>query len=159
MTRLKLLILFLSCLWLTTIEAQESVMVTGGKATGDGSVCYSVGQVVYTTQTGPNGSVIPGLQQPYEISVVTGIEEARKIQLECKAYPNPATEMLYLDVDDYKIQNLEYRLYNLNGILLANEKISSKQTGIQTGNLSSAVYLLLVTDNHAIIKKFKIIKK
>ena len=34
-----------------------------------------VGQVVYITSTGINGSVAQGVQQPYEISVITGVNE------------------------------------------------------------------------------------
>jgi hypothetical protein len=42
----------------------------GGEATGSGgSVSYSVGQVVYTTNTGINGSVAQGVQQPYEFQM------------------------------------------------------------------------------------------
>ncbi len=40
-------------LWAGLAQAQESVNATGGDATGSGgTVAYSVGQVVYTTNTG-----------------------------------------------------------------------------------------------------------
>jgi hypothetical protein len=53
------------------LHAQESPTSTGGDATGaGGSSSYSVGQVVYTTATGINGSVAQGVQQAYEISVI-----------------------------------------------------------------------------------------
>ena len=69
-------------LGLTGLQAQTSVNATGGDASGSGgSVSYSVGQVVYTTNTGTSGSVAQGVQQPYEISVVTAIEEAKGINL------------------------------------------------------------------------------
>ena len=64
------------------LQAQEVISSSGGNVSGSGgSVSYSVGQVVYTTNTGTNGSVAQGVQQPYEISVVTGIEEATNINL------------------------------------------------------------------------------
>jgi hypothetical protein len=58
---------------LSTIHAQEAIPAGGGNASGSGgSASYSVGQVVYTTNTGTNGSAAQGVQQPYEISVVSG---------------------------------------------------------------------------------------
>lgn len=91
------LVLILS---ISTTMAQSSVNATGGNASGDGgSASYSVGQVVYTANTGTNGSVAQGVQQPYEISVVTGIEEAHDIKLSVSVYPNPATDYLTLKAD------------------------------------------------------------
>ena len=81
-------------------QAQETVPATGGNASGSGgSASYSIGQMVYTTNTGTNGSVAQGVQQPYEISVITGIEEAKGISLNCSAYPNPTIEFITLKVD------------------------------------------------------------
>ena len=57
------------------LHAQETVPATGGDATrAGGSSSYTLGQVVYTTNTGTNGSVAQGVQQPYEISISVGIE-------------------------------------------------------------------------------------
>ncbi len=68
---LKLSAILLLGLGLTGLQAQTSVNATGGNASGSGgSASYSVGQVVYTTHTGTNGSVAQGVQQPFEISVV-----------------------------------------------------------------------------------------
>ncbi|MEJ5266144.1 MAG: hypothetical protein WHT29_12590, partial [Bacteroidales bacterium] len=98
--KLKLSAIILLGLGLTGLQAQESVNATGGNAFGSGgSVSYSVGQVVYTTNSGTNGSVAQGVQQPYEISVVTGLEEAKGINLSVSAYPNPTTDYLTLRID------------------------------------------------------------
>ena len=52
------------------LHAQENTTAAGGEATGSGGTAsYSVGQVVYTTVTGTNGSVAQGVQHPYEISI------------------------------------------------------------------------------------------
>jgi len=80
--KLKLSAVLLLGLGLTGLQAQESVNATGGNASGSGgSASYSVGQVAYQTHTGTNGSVSEGVQQPFEISVVTAIEEAKGINL------------------------------------------------------------------------------
>ena len=113
--KLKLCIMLLLVLILTGLKAQEAIPSSGGNASGSGgSVNYSFGQIVYTTNTGINGSVAQGVQQPYEISVVTGVEEANGINLIWTAYPNPATDHLQLKVEsnfNFSLSTLTYSLY------------------------------------------------
>ncbi len=157
--KLKLSAVLLLGLGLTGLQAQESVNATGGNASGSGgSASYSVGQVVYTTNTGTNGSVAQGVQQPYEISVETGIEEAKGINLSVSAYPNPTTDYLTLSIGEFEISNLSYQLYDMNGKLLQSEKISGNQTSIVMSNLVPANYFVKVIQGNKEVKTFKIIK-
>ena len=146
-------------LGLTGLQAQTSVNATDGDVSGSGgSVSYSVGQVVYTTHTGTSGSVAEGVQQPYEISVVTGLEEAQSINLSVTAYPNPTTDYLTLRIDEFEISNLSFQLYDMNGKLLQNEKITGNQTSIVMSNLLPATYFVKVIQGNKEVKTFKIIK-
>jgi len=157
--KLKLSAVLLLGLGLTGLQAQESVNASGDNASGGGgSASYSVGQVVYTTNTGANGSVAQGVQQPYEISVVTAIEEAKGINLSVTAYPNPTTDYLTLGIDEFEISNLSYQLYDMNGKLLQSEKITGNQTSIIMSNLVPATYFVKVIQGNKEVKTFKIIK-
>ena len=157
--RLKLSALLFLGLGLTGLQAQTSVNATGGNASGSGgSASYSVGQLAYTTNTGTNGSVSEGVQQPFEISIVTGIEEAKGINLSVSAYPNPTTDYLTLSIGEFDISNLSYQLYDMNGKLLQNEKITGNQTSIAMGNLVPANYFVKVIQGNKEVKTFKIIK-
>ncbi len=157
--RLKLIALVLSGFALTGLHAQESFNATGGNSLGSGgSVSYSVGQVVYTTDTGTNGSVAQGVQQPYEISVVTAIEEAKGISLMIAAYPNPATDYLHLKIESEKLEDLSFQLYDISGRLLQNEIITDIQTSIFMGDLLPAIYFVKVVQGNKELKTFKIIK-
>ena len=157
--RLKLSAVLLLGLGLTGLQAQTSVNATGSNASGSGgTVSYSVGQVVYTNNTGTNGSVAQGVQQPFEISIVTGIEEAKGINLSVSAYPNPTTDYLTLSIGEFDISNLSYQLYDMNGKLLQNEKITGNQTSIAMGNLVPANYFVKVIQGNKEVKTFKIIK-
>jgi len=143
----------------TTGQAQNSIPASGGNASGSGgTVSYSIGQVVYTNYTGTNGSVAQGVQQPYEISVVTGIVEAKDISLEIDVYPNPATDFVKLKIENYEVKNLRYQLYDINGSLLKDNKVEGNETSISMQNLLPSVYFLKITDNNKVIKTFKIIK-
>ena len=149
---------------LSTVTAQESLNATGGNASGSGgSASYSVGQVVYTPNSGTNGSVAQGVQQPFEISVVTGIEEAKDINLSVSAYPNPTTDYLTLSIGEFDISNLSYQLYDMQGKLLQSGKITGNQTSIVMSNLVPATYFVkVIVKTQGIasqeVKTFKIIK-
>lgn len=160
----KSVIVFTLVISTMTIRAQDAISASGGNASGGGgSVSYSVGQVVYTTNTGTNGSVAQGVQQPFEISVVTGIENSMKINLSCKAYPNPATTLLTLKVENFDHQNLSYQLYEISGKLLEDKKLEGDETTIFMEHRQAATYLLKVVQTinstSLEIKIFKIIKK
>jgi len=142
-----------------TIQAQNAIPASGGNASGSGGTAsYTVGQVVYTTNTGTTGSAAQGVQQPFEISVITAIEQAEYITLVCSVYPNPASDIITLKVENYDNENLSYRLYDINGIMLENKKITGNEIIILMGDLSPSVYFLKVIDNQKEIKTFKIIK-
>ena len=158
MKRVTLITLFICCIGLTGLNAQNAVPASGGNGTGSGgTVSYTVGQVVYTTITN-SGSVAQGVQQPYEISVITAIEAAKEISLEMSVYPNPATDYLKLVIDgEVKTQSIA-SLYDINGNLLRTVKIEGQETIISMQTLLPSTYFLKVTDNKKVIKTFKIIK-
>lgn len=154
--KVKLSVLLLG-LGLTT-QAQQVTTATGGNASGSGgTVAYSVGQIVYTTNTGTTGSVAQGVQQPYEISIVLGIED-NSIKLELTAYPNPTTNFLTLNVGNAELSTLSFQLYDISGKLIESRKIISSTETIGMGNLPNAIYFLKVANNNNEVKTFKIIK-
>ena len=99
-----------------------------------------------------------GIQQPYEILVISGIDEAEVISLEISVYPNPISDFLKLKLGSYNLEKLYFKLYDFNGSLVRTGEILSKETVIQTGDLAPAVYYLQINDNENEVKTFKIIK-
>ena len=142
------------------VQAQNVIPGTGGNATGTGgTLSYTIGQIAYSVNTGTNGSVAQGVQQPFEISVITGIEEAEDITLEFSVYPNPANSFVILKIENYEVENLRFQLYDISGKLLQNKKIVDKETIISLETHLPATYFLKVTDKNKELKVFKIIKK
>jgi hypothetical protein len=155
----KLLIAFWLLVIVLSIKAQTTIPATGGDATGaGGSSSFSVGQMVYTTNTGTNGSVAEGVQQPYEISVLVGIEQAGFTNFYCSVYPNPATDLLTLETETSDNENLIYQLYDMMGKLLLSERLIDIKTSISMANLAPSTYFLKVTDNQNVSKIFKVVK-
>ena len=159
--KVKLTAIFLLSFGIAGLQAQEAVTASGGDASGSGgSTSYSIGQVFYITNTGTNSSVAQGVQQPMEISVVTTLEEAKGINLSCKAYPNPTTDFLTLKVENYDNTNLAYQLFDMNGKLIETNRLEGKQTNIDMSNIVPATYFLKVIQSNKDkeVKTFKIIK-
>ena len=140
------------------IIAQQAINASGANATGSGgSVSYSVGQVLYTTNSGFNGSSAQGVQQPYEISTTLSLPEANDIRL-MSVYPNPTTNRVVLNVGNYGTTNLSLQFIDSNGRILLENKIINIETNLDIENYPVAIYFLKVMDKNSAIKIFKIIK-
>ena len=141
-----------------TAQAQQATTSTGGNASGiGGTVAYSVGQIVYTTHAGITGSVAQGVQQPYEIPIVLGIDN-HSIKLELTTYPNPTTNFLTLNVGNTELSTLNFQLYDISGKIIESRKITTTIETIAMENLPTTTYFLKVTNNNKEVKTFKIIK-
>ena len=141
-----------------TAKAQQGTNATGGNASGSGgTLAYTVGQIVYTTNTGTTASVAEGVQQAYEISIVQGIDN-HSINLELNAYPNPTTNFLTLHVGKAELSTFNFELYDIIGKLIESRKIISSSETIAMENLPTATYFLKVSNNNNEVKSFKIIK-
>jgi hypothetical protein len=155
----KLCAVFLLGIGLTSLHAQESIPTSGGDVSGNGgSVSFSVGQLVYITNTGTDGSAAQGVQQPFEISVISEFEEAKRISVQCSVYPNPTKDYLTLKIENVVLTTLIFSLYDSNGKLLESKKIEDEETNLVLGNLIPGDYFLKVTDDNKEVKSFKIIK-
>ena len=155
----KLIITILFFFGLNHLHAQEAVPTAGGNVLGSGgSVSYTVGQIFYQTQSDTDGSVAEGVQQPYEISVITAIQETKNIILSVSAYPNPTKDNLTLNISELDLSGLSYQLFNFQGSILQNEIITSPKTIIKMSNYLPASYFIKVIKNNEEVKTFKIIK-
>lgn len=139
-------------------QAQQSANAAVGDATGSGgSVAYSVGQVVYTANNGPSGTVSQGVQQAYEIFLI-GINETQ-LNNSLSVFPNPTVDNLTLQISDYNNENLSYQLYDIQGKLVNKGQIITKQTQIKTASLPPDTYFIKVLNQeNKHVQSFKIIK-
>ena len=161
MRHASLLTITLLCLSfaLTQVYAQQAIPAAGGEASGSGgSVSYSVGQTFFSFIFGPDGSLAEGVQQPYEISMTTGTEEAKGIDLIMSVFPNPAVDFLTLKIENHPLENLSYHLYDIKGRVLQNQEVTENLTSIDMSRLLPSSYFLKVMDKKKMIKTFKIIK-
>lgn len=139
-------------------QAQESSNASGGDAIGSGgTIAYSVGQIVYTSNTGVTGTVNQGVQHAYEIFTV-GIKETA-LNISLTAFPNPTTDNLTLQISDYNNEKLMYQLFDMQGKQLSNGQVTAQQTQINMNGLPSATYLInVINQENKKVQSFKIVK-
>lgn len=139
-------------------DAQSSPVAAGNEGTGTGgTVSYSIGQIDYITAQGSGGIMTEGVQQPYEIYTIVGVGEV-EVSLNMAVFPNPVRDLLNLQIDRFNNENMSFKLYSLEGNLVMDQKITTKQTQLDLSGLALSTYLLQVLTDGKEIKTFKIIK-
>ncbi len=145
------------CSSLSTVMSQEAIPAAGGEASGSGGrVSYTAGQIFYHTFEGVTGTVAEGVQQPYEVYVVSVIDEVAGT---VSAFPNPVSDLLKVKVEKEMLKNLDFQLFDMSGRLIESRKVISEITEIKMYGLKPGVYFLKVIDNEKKIKSFKIVKR
>jgi hypothetical protein len=139
--------------------AQESVNAIGGVDTGTGgTVSFSVGQMVYTTDSKEAGSVVQGIQRPYRITT-TDIKKVND-DISFKAYPNPSSDDLFLEMNAYCSEKMVCQLYDMHGKLLMTNPIESPKTQINMRALAVGSYVIHIYDSkNQAIQTIQIIKE
>lgn len=155
---MKIIITFFALFSQLVVFSQSNTVTTGKTTTGaTGSATYSIGQIDYQTNSSSSGTISQGIQQAFEI-VTLSTNDVPQIQLVATVYPNPTVQDITLTIKEYDLTNLEYTLFDLQGRIISNGKITQNETQIEMGHLSSANYFLKVSQANKDLKTFKIIK-
>ena len=141
------------------IISQEIISSFGGDSSGSGgSSSYTIGQVFFNTIESDNGSLVQGVQQPFEFQTLSN-PALVTVQLIAVTYPNPTTDYVVLKITDIALENLQYTLFDINGKTIDSQYITTSNTEIIMKNFSVGMYLLKLTKENQPLKTFKIIKK
>lgn len=142
----RVIVFFICILSISSLRAQEGFITTGGNNTGSGgSVSFSTGLVAYTTNYGTDVQMIQGIQQPYEISVISTTERPiQKTALFISAFPNPTSDFLTLKIENHYNSFTFFQLFDYNGKLLKSKTSTKNETIVNMSNYPSAVYFLKV---------------
>jgi hypothetical protein len=148
--------LFASVLSLNVVQAQNNTVSSGGDASGsNGSISFTVGQVFYTSAEGDNGSVSQGVQQAYDIGVITGVENR---SIEATLYPNPTVGNVQLDIADFTQNTYEMNLFDAAGKLIISQKIASSTSSFSLTDYASGLYTLSILKDNEQVKSFRIVR-
>lgn len=141
------------------IIAQNSINSSGGDASGNGgNVAFSVGQVMFSSDSNSSGAICQGVQKPIEITELYSNETFKDVAL--SVFPNPTIEKVTIKVTHFDTSTLFFQFTDSKGNVLRRSQISSAQTRIETAGLSPSVYFLSITNQkNEKVKSFKIVKQ
>ena len=120
------------------VSAQEVVSTQGDTySNSNGSIDFTIGEVVIATGTDGTNDITQGFHQTSWNFL--GIEDHAP-SFNASIFPNPTSEVLIIKTSMF--ENVNYKLYDAQGKLVLENKISSEQTSIQVSQLAPGSYSL-----------------
>jgi hypothetical protein len=140
------------------LSAQQSFVVTGDDThTGFGSVNYSVGQVIITSDSTRKGSIMHGVQLPFELfRNPVGIHELQDIQ--AIAYPNPTFDRVKISIPEHHQGPFSLSLISGNGSVIETQTIYESEFILSLTQHSTGMYTILISKDNRTVSSFSIIK-
>jgi hypothetical protein len=142
-------------------NAQSNVITSGANGNGAaGSVSFTIGQLDYINANSTTGDINQGVQQPFEIYKVTGIDDMQLAGLDIQISPNPSFGAMTLLINgaSFEQKKLSYSIQSINGDRLAYQSITNRQTPIKLEHLAAATYFLTIYAEQVKIATYKIVK-
>ena len=120
------------------------------------SVTYTIGEIVteYYKDSIQNIDLTQGFNQSY-ISIVS--VEDHLVDMEINVFPNPAIDFLNVSLNQ-SIDDLELKLFDINGKILKQELILENDFKIGFTDLPVGTYLLVFSNDITRIKTLKVQK-
>ncbi len=157
---MRIVFILLSILSIHFLDAQTSTNTTGATVTGaNGSSSYSVGQVVYTTNSSAAYTITQGVQQPYEIFEVSSIDELNN-NLIVIVYPNPTYEGITIKFIEPIKEILQYYITDNSGKLITSGVINDEitQISIDKNTVSNLRLEIVNKETRKHLKSYNLIK-
>lgn len=137
--------------------AQQDVVTAGGNGTASGgSISYSIGQVVYTSESYSNGSINHGVQQPYSIMAIN-VDESLK-EMEVSLYPNPTHDHVLISLPELR-RGLTISVFDMKGALIEEKPLQSQQTLLFAQEWHAAQYIIRICDQSQNCSEYKLVKQ
>ncbi|MBK6949589.1 MAG: T9SS type A sorting domain-containing protein [Haliscomenobacter sp.] len=138
--------------------SQTNIIGGGGNGSGTGgTMSFSVGQLLVGAVYGPTGSVDYGAESPFEIFVITPVVE-RQLSAQIRAFPNPFSGELNLEVRSLENKPMEYYLVDSAGRVVHRGKLQAVNTPFDFNGLAPGIYFLRIQTREQLLKTIKIIK-
>lgn len=137
---------------------QRDVVAGGGDiSTASGSVSFTVGQSFAAEIGSAAGTILQGVQQPYELFLVDVSDPAVRWDLE--VYPNPVTHTLVLRPgQDLGSAGFRFSLTDMQGRNLASDRFAGPEHLLSAADWAPGTYFLTVFRDQNTYKTYKIIK-
>ena len=142
--------------------APQSVNSGGTKMTqANGSLCFTVGELVVLSQTDSDGNTLGGGFTAGATLTTLSIQETDAAVLDVKVYPNPTTELVNIQINHSTLDQVVVTITDLQGKEVYSGKYAgiSNVIGINTASYATGNYFLTLKNlNNQVLGTYKIIK-
>jgi hypothetical protein len=126
------------------LSSQNAVSAAGGDAVGPaGMLSYTLGQVDYTRLEDARGRFYHGVQQPWP----EHLPRAPEGPSPCFMYPNPASDVLFLELPVAGEVIVDLRILDARGLLVRDLPSRDRREGIPLGDVPPGAYFLRIRDS------------
>jgi hypothetical protein len=156
------ILLLIACTCTGQSIARQVISTAGDYAsTADASISWTIGEPVTETFTSNNYILLQGFQQggEYIISPPDGNEKGLQ-DIHFQIYPNPAEDLLIIELKDKPKEHFTVKLFSISGKLILTQPIEpySNLNYINLSKIQSGTYIIKIMDKNR-ISTFKLIKK
>jgi len=142
--------------------APQSVNSSGTKMTqANGSLNFTVGELVVLTQTDSDGNTLGGGFTAGATLTTVSIQETDAAILDVKVYPNPTTELVNIQINHSTLDQVVVTITDLQGkdVYIGKYAGISNVIGINTASYTTGTYVLSLKNlNNQVLGTYKIIK-
>ncbi len=139
----------------------NKVVASGGNysTASWGSLSATIGEAAVTTLSATNVKLSQGFQQP--TSAPVGITFVNAKVIRANAYPNPALNEVFLEVNLPSVALVTYKVLDMNGkeLVTGNFMADAQYPSIQKldfSGISNGMYLITLSSNQENLKNIKI---
>jgi hypothetical protein len=144
-----------SLLTTLSVSAQEVVSTQGDSySNASGNIDFTIGEVIIDTGTDGTNDLTQGFHQTNWNFL--GVEDFAP-DYEVLIFPNPTEDVLNIKTSTF--ENVTYTLYDAQGKLVMQDKLSAEQTPIQVSQLAPGNYSITLSNGTQELKTFKLIKQ
>ena len=159
MKKPKIVIVFILNICISVSALSQKVVATSGDhyTNDEIQISWTLGEPVIETLSNGNSMLTQGFHQSKLI--VTAVDQIAELKFDITAYPNPTSDILRVEVENVREQDLVYTLYSPDGRMLVQKQMESDISEIPLCNYVSATYFLKVSSGNTVLKTFKIVKR
>ena len=137
-----------------SVSAQEVVSTQGDSySNASGNIDFTIGELIIDTGTDGTNDITQGFHQTNWNFV--GLDD-NDPSYEATIFPNPTSELLNIRTSTF--ENVTYTLYDAQGKLILQDKLSAEQTPIQVSQLAPGSYSITLNNETQNLKTFKLVK-
>ena len=142
--------------------APQSVNSGGTKMTqANGSLSFTVGELVVLSQTDSDGNTLGGGFTAGATLTTVSIQETDAAVLDVSVFPNPTSDLVNIRINHSSIEQVVVSITDLQGKEVYNGKYAgiSNVIGINTASYATGTYVLSLKNlNNQVLGTYKIIK-